>query len=613
MCGIFGHIGPLDLETARACVARLAHRGPDGSGVEECGGAVLGHTRLSILDPSPAGRQPMATADGGLAITFNGEIYNFLELREELEGLGHAFRTDTDTEVILAAYRQWGPACLDRFNGMWAFAIWDREARALFLSRDPFGKKPLFYASTRDGLAFASEMKALLPLIPAPSINYALLADPERIHTYEATDECLFNSVSRFPAGHYALVRPGEDVRPVRWWRTLDHLTEVPDRFEEQVERFRELFLDACRIRMRSDVPLGTSLSGGMDSSAVACAMAHLGRAGAGRRQAANWQNSFTASFPGTPVDEARYAAEVNRYTGIAGNMVEIDPLEAISTLDRDYYLYEEIHTTLPSVFIRSYRAMRDAGVKVTLDGHGGDELLAGYDYDFIQAINDASPLGMLAIARIYRDSLPDTPQFPKPSAFSLIRRQLRCKRKHFPPRVFSSPDADHPAWQGMSCLNRSLYHTFTRVFPTLLRNYDRYSMANGVEIRMPLIDRRIVSFAFSLSWKAKLKGGYTKAVLRHACKDFMPRDIAFRKAKLGFNAPMVNWMTGPWRPYLTDLVHSLDFRQSEAVDAEKARNLLDSLLNHASPPFSLAQQTWLAITPFLWERAMKHCALRAG
>lgn len=611
MCGIFGHLGPLDLERARACVSRLEHRGPDGSGVEVFDGAVFGHTRLSILDPTEAGRQPMRSPDGRLAITFNGEIYNFIELRDELESLGHRFLTDTDTEVILAAYRQWGPDCQDRFNGMWAFAIWDVLEHTLFLSRDPFGKKPLFHARTPDGIAFASEMKALLPLLPSPAINYGLLSDRERIHTYEAGEECLFTGILRFPAGHHALVRPGDDrVRPVRWWRTLDHLITPPSRFEEQREMLRELLLDACRIRLRSDVPLGNSLSGGLDSSAIACLVAHLGSQGAGKRQAENWQNSFTASFPGTPVDERHYAEAVNAHTGIPGNMVEIDPAEAISSVERDYYLYEEVHTTLPSVFIRSYRAMRRAGVKVTLDGHGGDELFAGYDYDFIQAINDASPLGALMIARIYRESLPDTPQFPKPSVLGLIRGQLRNKRKKFPPRVYSSPDADHPAWRKMSCMNRSLYHTFTNVFPTLLRNYDRYSMANGVEIRMPLIDKRVVAFAFSIDWRAKLKGGYTKSILRHACKEFMPREIAFRKSKLGFNAPMVNWMTGPWRSFLLDTVHSRDFRESEAVDAGLATEQLNRLLAHDSPPFSLAQDTWLSISPFLWERAMKR-ALR--
>lgn len=606
MCGIFGHLGPLKDHTARECLSRLSHRGPDGSGLEVMDGAVLGHTRLSILDTSPAGQQPMRSIDGGLIITFNGEIYNFIELKKELETLGHTFRTGTDTEVILAAYRQWGDECQLRFNGMWAFAIYDTSARTLFLSRDPFGKKPLFHTKTRDGIAFASEMKALLPLIDAPTVDYDLLSDPERVHTYEATTACLFREITRFPAGHHALLKPGDTgVTPIRWWHTLDHLIVPPSRFEEQAEMLKELFLDACRIRLRSDVPIGNSLSGGLDSSAVACAVAHLGKHASTDRQAENWQNSFTASFPGTPVDEVKYAHAVNRFTGINGTTVEIDPMQVIADLERDFYLYEEIHTTMPSVFISSYKAMRDAGVKVTLDGHGGDELFAGYDYDFIQGINDANLFGAIQIARIYQQSLPQTPQFPKPSIYSLIKKQRMHKRRKFPPRVFKSQDSDHPAWQEMSSLNRSLYHTFTNVFPTLLRNYDRYSMANGVEIRMPLIDKRIVSFAFSIGWQAKLKGGYTKSILRHACKEFIPHDIAFRKSKLGFNAPMVNWMTGPWKSFLLDTVHSRRFQQSEAIHADTARQKLLTLCDTPSPPFSLAQDAWLSITPYFWEQAM--------
>ena len=238
----------------------------------------LGHRRLAIIDTSDGGRQPMSFGDGRYWITFNGEIYNFLELKAELEHSGYQFKTDSDTEVILAGYHCWGEDCQLRFNGMWAFAIWDRDERKLFISRDRFGVKPLIYYFDQKHFAFASEMKAFLALEwfqPDfdPAMVTAALSNERLI---EGDERCLLQGLRHLFGGHCLTLKMGENLKIRRWWNTLDHLESVPEKYEDQVNQFRELFLDACRIRMRSDVPIGTALSGGLDSSSILCGMRHV-------------------------------------------------------------------------------------------------------------------------------------------------------------------------------------------------------------------------------------------------------------------------------------------------------------------------------------------------
>lgn len=247
MCGICGVIrfdgAPVTALEMAAMNERLAHRGPDGEGLHLDGNLGLGHRRLAILDLTPAGHQPMSYGDGRWWITYNGEIYNFLEVRSELEARGHRFRSDSDTEVILAAYAEWGSDCLHRFNGMWAFAIWDSQERTLFLARDRFGVKPLFYLRLPGLLAFASEMKAFLALPDfTPRVNLPVLkAELLDIHSQEGGPNCLLQDVHRLPAGHWLQVTDDGRMTVHRWWRTLDHLTTVPPRLEEQAEQFAAL------------------------------------------------------------------------------------------------------------------------------------------------------------------------------------------------------------------------------------------------------------------------------------------------------------------------------------------------------------------------------------
>jgi len=613
MCGIFGHVGFIEPKLAQVCTDTLAHRGPDGVGLWHMPEVTFGHRRLSILDLSDNAKQPMSYAEGRYHITFNGEIYNFLEIRAELESMGCRFYSESDTEVVLAAFSVWGEACQQRFNGMWAFAVWDTREKALFLSRDRFGKKPLFYTVLPgEKFAFASEMKAFFPLLKEVRPNKVLVMDARRIFSYEATDECVIEELKRFPAGNCGWFREGK-LALKRWWNTLDYLTPVPSRYEDQVEQFRELFLDACRLRMRSDVPLGTALSGGLDSSATISAMAYIAQHGKTQRMGESWQHAFVASFPGTPLDETKYARMVTDHLGIDATVIEIDPLQAIADMDRYFYLFEDLYITSPIPFMLTYGAVKTHGTSVTLDGHGADELFGGYNFDYLIALKDAGLNLKQAyeIVGTHYDSLPkDSRQFAKmPSksrfiaefhAKRLAKKILRHGSRH------ASRDAQHPMWRSLDHLNQQLYiSTHETILPTLLRNYDRYSMANGVEIRMPFMDHRIVTLAFSLPWAAKVRGGFSKAIVRDAMAPYMPHEVAYRKTKIGFNSPIVDWMKGPLKTYFLDTMSSQSFRNSGLIDPNKVERAVHYVIDNPDAKFLDGERAWTMLTPYLWERAV--------
>jgi asparagine synthase (glutamine-hydrolysing) len=609
MCGIFGFVGHLSPDLAWASVDSLAHRGPDGRGLWQTPEVTLGHRRLAILDPSPRGHQPMSYLGGRYHITLNGEIYNFLELREELRDQ-YPFESDSDTEVLLACFARWGAECLDRLNGMWAFAIWDDAEKRLFLARDRFGKKPLFHARVQGGFAFASEMKALFPLLREVRPNVELVRDGLRLLRYESTRECLIEGIERLPAGHFAWFRGGQ-LETRRWWCTLDRLPAVPARFEEQAEQLRELLLDACKLRMRSDVALGTALSGGLDSSAVASGMAHAARRG-GARIDRRWQHAFVASFPGTPLDETAYARAVADHLGIELTVVEIDARAALDRLDDYFYLFEEIYSTSPIPFMLTYEAVKAHGVSVTLDGHGADELFGGYRFDFVRALGDAgwNLLRARQVLDAYYDSQPSgSPQYPGLpgkvpylAGWHLKRLARRLLRR--PPEP--ARDEGHPAWRDLDGLTRVLYvSTHETVLPSLLRNYDRYSMASGVEIRMPFLDHRIARFAFALPWHSKLRGGYSKAVVRAAVAPLLPPEIAFRKTKIGFSSPAVDWMKGPLRQFILDTIASRPFLSCALIDPEQTAREVRRVINDPQATFHMGEAAWTLLAPYLWEQSV--------
>jgi asparagine synthase (glutamine-hydrolysing) len=652
MCGIAGLLNldgrPADGGVVGAMTRALAHRGPDGEGVHVEGALGLGHRRLAILDLSPAGRQPMSFADGRYWITYNGEVYNFIELRRELEGCGYSFRTQADTEVILAAYDRWGPDCQLKFNGMWALAIWDARERTLFLSRDRFGIKPLYYVPEPRRFAFASEMKAFLRLEGfEPRENEAgLRRTLTDAFALESTEETLLEGVKRLRGGHCMTVRHDGRVKVWRWWNTLDHMTAPPRTLGEQAERFRELFFDSCRLRLRSDVPVATCLSGGVDSSAVLCTLAEINKASGGDpaadRRARNWQRAFVATFPGAPLDERRYAEIAVRHAGAEPHYRAMSADAALGELDRLLYDFEDIYVTLPAPIWAIYRELRRDGVVVSLDGHGADEMLGGYNQYAETALRETrglvrSPSRTLDLVNTLHHLYAPGGPVPAPSRVRLVMdkaatdpvltlpaRAARSLRY----RMFVKPwrknganghaaagaaeaaagggldPAEERAIDALGPLNALLYRDFHRtVLPTILRNFDRCSMSHGIEVRMPFMDWRLVCFNFSLPEESKIGGGFTKRVLREAMRGVMPEALRTRKGKIGFNSPLPDWFAGPLRDWLWEQVNSADFLQSELWDGPAIRDKVARKMRGEAWEWVEAALLWVPVHAHLWRK----------
>lgn len=612
MCGIFGVINKkIDLEIAKKCLNTIVHRGPDSEGIWQEGGVTLGHRRLAILDLSEKGKQPMAYADGRYMLVFNGEIYNFIELKYELENFGYRFASDSDSEIIMAAFDKWGFDCVNRFNGMWSFLLWDREEKKAFLSRDRYGVKPLYYTVLQgdNAYAFGSEMKELMPLIDNPHVNEDIVTDSNRIIYYESTDECVVKEIKRFPAGCNGILDEN-GLKITRYYNTLDHIKDVPDSYDEQVEMMRELFLDACKIRMRSDVTIGTALSGGLDSSATICAMAHLSK-DSKERMSDDWQHAFVATFPGTTMDESVYAKKVTDYLNINSTFVEINPFKALDKLDDFVYKFEDVYLTSPIPMMLLYGALRENGTIVTIDGHGADELFGGYTFDFIHALDDAkSKEERDMILTAYIDSFPHDDSNIGMNAsknktyFNYLKRKLKDRIRYSSGAKYMDVRASSDErYKSLDSLNKILYaSSHETILPTLLRNYDRYSMASSVEIRMPFMDYRVVEFAMSIGFRSKLHGGYSKSIIRDAMAPFMPKDIAYRKTKIGFNTPIVEWMQGPLKEYFIDKINSQDFANCNYIDQKRVRSEILNVINNNSATFADGEKAWSDFYPYLWE-----------
>lgn len=609
MCGILGTIPSSNETEFKSALNRLEHRGPDGFGIETIENSItLGHRRLAIVDLSNGAHQPMYDKTKRYCVIFNGEIYNFLEIKKELETKGHTFCSSSDTEVLLYSYIEWGEECVLKFNGMWAFAIWDNQKKELFLSRDRFGKKPLFYASTDGKFIFASEMKAIYPFLREirPSQDFHWMKD--NIFSYEATEKCLIDGIKRFPFGHNGIYKNG-NLKIKRYWNTLDNIVEPPKTYDAQVERFRELFLDACKIRMRSDVPIGTALSGGLDSSATISAMAHLSKSHVDYGKN-DWRHAFVASFPGTPLDETHFAKMVVDHIGIEATYINIEPLKYWDNLEKYFYMFEDLYITSPIPMMATYGAVKKYGTTVTLDGHGADELFSGYGH-LIEALWNSkfSIKNSIDILNTYQDTLGNGSQFDKKSNFNIY---VKFMIKKIPKIIFGkeirSKDANHKNFKKLDSFSQQLYIIFHEtILPTLLRNYDRYSMTNSVEIRMPFMDHRIVSFVTSLPYSSKFGNGYTKKLIRDAMDPYMPKEITWRKSKIGFNSPIVDWMQGDLKEWFLDTVHEKGFMESSLIDnpSELQRQIL-SIANKNTNSYVLAENSWKNLTPYVWEKAIK-------
>jgi len=554
MCGITGIISynsNVNQKELDSLTDALSHRGPDGRGTFIDNNVGLGHRRLSILDLSNAGQCPMKykTIDGRTYwITYNGEIYNFLELRAELKQHGYHFNTETDTEVVLAGYAHWGKDCLLHFNGMWAFAIWDSYNHELFLARDRFGIKPLYYAFIKDRCIFASEYKVYLALDYFPfTMNSKIIPDLiKQCYRYEGqSNETIVNNVFRLPSGYSMSISQAGKVQLNKWWETMNHIPDIPTSYEDQIDQFRHLFFDSVRIRMRSDTPVGSSLSGGIDSSAVASSMAYIQKdqKEALERCHKNWQHTFIASFPGSKVDETMYADEVVQQIGARPHYWKYNENEVLSNICNSVWSTEDICLSLAVHIWLNYREMRRANIYVTLDGHGGDELLGGYPWHLNVPVNQ-------------------------------VNQQLHSDF-HF------------------------------AILPTILRIYDRCSMAHGIEVRMPFMDWRLVTYSFGLPPETKLGGGFTKRIVRDAMKGVMPDSIIKRQSKIGYGLPMIEMFNGPMKDLLVKVMNHQIWLESPFWNGTQVRDfVLQKTLNKqwTYDEYGFIQQIWLLMNLVIWK-----------
>lgn len=569
MCGFAAAIDTTGATPDEALVRRmgctLAHRGPDDSGTWTGAGAALAFRRLSILDLSPAGHQPFVSEDGATAVAFNGEIFNFVELRRELCTLGHRFRSGTDTEVLLRAYLQWGVECLPRLNGMWAFIIVDTRRGLVFGARDRFGVKPMYRARRGPHHYFASEIKAIRALAPGDfgldwDVASRLLA-AGRLDTVALDGATFYQGIHEVPAAHaFTLTRDGVE-RQWRYW-SLPEEQESPE--VDPPAAVLDLLHDAVRLRLRSDVPVGVALSGGMDSSTIICLMHEL------RQQDVNPPalHAFTYAPAEQHLDEQPFIRDTVAYTGASLHTTSMSPQELWATLPAVLAFHDEpLHSPTALVGYQVYGLAAAAGVRVVLGGQGADEVLGGYPSYFPEAWIDGIRQGRM------RRTVEEVIDFGRGHgqapmrlllqlAYRLLARGVgRGSARRRPPAYASWISRDAAPRDGhdarIDSFRAALATSVERhPLPLFLRIEDRNSMAHSVEARLPFLDYRLVHLAFRLATHWKVRGRWNKYALRSGARGRIPERVRSRVDKMGFPTAFSSWIRGPLRASIEDVLH---------------------------------------------------------
>ena len=571
MCGITGIIDLKGRSVSKEALSKMtkavSHRGPDDEGIEIIEPSVgFGHRRLSILDISPAGHQPMT--DGRYWLTFNGEIYNYLELKKELEG---EYKTTTDSEVLLKAYEKWGAECVQRFNGIFAFAIWDTKEKTLFAVRDHVGVKPFHYAVHGDVFYFASEIKAILaggfPTKPNEKIIYEYLAHG----VYDHSAETFFDGIMQIPAGHSLTIKNGH-VTVTPFWKLSDRVWNTEGWSDEKTENtFKELFEDAVKIQLRSDVPVGLHVSGGIDSSILAHA---IDDANGGQK---NFR-MFSFAYAGSSYDEEPYVRELAEALKWDVSITHLSPEDVIRLIEPATWHQDQPYSGLPSLALqRLVESYKDTDIKVILEGQGGDEVAAGYEYywgpfwlDMAKEKGDeAANQEFEAFAKIrgFKDeeskktflknaieaykrpgSSADGTRFAKPE----VLNPDFAKRAFTEPRTFEAPFESALA----NMQYRDIFHT---KLPRILRSCDRASMAYGRELRVPLLDYRLLEFSLGLPLHQKIRNGEQRFFVRDAYRKSLPKHIVETPKRAVVN-PQREWFQKELQPYIRSILSSPSF-----------------------------------------------------
>lgn len=592
----------------------LIHRGPDGEGEYLADDIALGHRRLSIIDLSSAGKQPMFNEARTLVLVFNGEIYNYLELVPELQALGCKFVSHSDSEVILHAYETWGSDCVQRFNGMWAFAIWDVQRKRLFASRDRLGVKPFYYFRDDDKLIFSSEIKAIAAAQPLHQANLAKVHDYLR-YGYRTTDgSTFFANVQELLPGHNLMIEKGELFISRFWQLPQDEYSQESD--ATLLDRFSALLEDAVRLRFRSDVPVALLQSGGLDSSAICRVVDDDIESG---RLACESVTAFTAVFPGFVHDEQARVRELIA-TCKHVKLVELSPTAAdlVSTLPKfAASMGEPVQSATSFVHWQIMQAVHARGIKVIINGQGADEALAGYasnivGYRLLDTLL-SNPLKALSEARAMHARLefPITKLLAQTAKAMLGRRaasKWRAARVEGTTQVLSAAfchqhDAHLPD-TGMSLRSNNL-DCYLRAqvehsgFNQILHYEDHSAMMSSIEMRSPFVDYRLMELAFVLPDRLKFFRGITKYIQREAFANRLPKSILENHNKIGFATPLQNWLADPIiNRYFQEVVGSDSFQKRSIWRGIEIKKIFGKNVSYSFFPM------WRFINLELWARA---------
>ena len=611
MCGIAGIAGLSTVNEAatKAMIDRMTHRGPDGEGLwrTQDGRLSFGHRRLAILDLSQRAAQPFQSVDGSYCITYNGELYNYLELAERLRQSGSVFRTSSDTEVVMEAYRQWGEDCLDEFNGMFAFAIYDKRRNVLFCARDRFGEKPFLFLERPGLFAFASEYKALFALegVDVEPDEAALLRFFDTpANGLDQKRETVFKGINQLLPAEKLLLNLGDLSWSVeKYWDVSPGLESVSTSEEDAVAHFYDLINDAVKIRLRSDVAVGSCLSGGLDSSSITC----LSRRLLGEDSP---YHVFTGRFPGSPVDEGVWADDVVAATHAIQHETRPNAEGLAENLD-DFIWFNELPVDSASQYAQwcVFRLAAENGVTVLLDGQGADEILGGYEQYFAyylrshsttadeeRLIRERYPLALAGVDQAWKTSLPF--RLRRAAAHALGRgSDLKFGiGKEFIGEIVRH----HDQTSQVETLHQALHHDACNGFlTTLLRYGDRNSMAHSREIRLPFCDHRIAEYVFSLPENLLMGNAQTKYLLREAMRDTLPESVRTRWNKQGFLPPHAQWFHDGLLDLAEETFNGHDFAQNPMWDtswwqqaARRLRQGEDALASQIWKPF--ISQLWM-------------------
>jgi asparagine synthase (glutamine-hydrolysing) len=629
MCGVSGFLAratlPSDTAEARlwAMIATLRHRGPDDEGVWTDGRAGFAHARLSIIDLSPAAHQPMASADGTVWITYNGEVYNFAEIRQELDALGYPFRSRSDTEVIVNGWHAWGPRIFSRLRGMFALAIWDRRSQRLILARDRLGKKPLYYTATTTAFLFGSEIKALLTWPGVPRTADLSAIDRYLTLGYVPAPDTAFAGIRKLPAAHYLVVEARADrnlgaPEVIRYWRLPE--PRAIRRHQRTSDLKRELvgqLEEAVRLRLISDVPLGAFLSGGVDSSAVVATMARVG---------SGTVKTFSIGFSAKEYDETRYARMVAERYATDHQELVVEP-DAVAVLPRLVWHYGEPFADPSAVPTYYVSELARQEVTVALNGDGGDECFLGYRR--YKAMRYVSWLdGMPSWSRAELARLLGLAPLTAQQRFKIPRiRGILQAPKHQPGRRYAFTLAPFTDEDKEDCYSRTMRDQLGRSALDLLEPYfaeadslvaganwadihtylpddlmvkvDVASMAHGLEARSPLLDHVLMEWAVGLPDRVKMARGVTKTLFKSAMEQYLPAELLYRP-KMGFSCPVDHWFRNELKEFAHDTLLSQSARQRGLFRPDYVQRLLDE---HCGLTRDHHTRLWALLMLELWFR----------